>query len=145
MNNITVVGLDVGAKRIGVAKGDLSLKIASPLKPLIRDKNIFEKVADVIRENGAQIVVVGLPRNSNGDETAQSEFSRIFAKNLAAATDVKIVFQDESLTSIEAEKNLRGRKDFRETSLRDGTLDSEAAALILQDFLEENGEKYGGE
>jgi len=131
-----VVGLDVGTRRIGVARGDMETKIASPLQPLIRDDDVFDNIAEIIRENQAEIAVIGLPRDQAGRETAQSTFSRNFAKDLATKTSVKIVFQDESLTSVEAEKNLRSRKNFRESMLRDGTLDSESAALILQDFLE---------
>ncbi|MDR0957271.1 MAG: Holliday junction resolvase RuvX [Candidatus Nomurabacteria bacterium] len=131
-----VIGLDVGERRIGVARGDFGVKIASPLQPLVNDEQIFSNIAEIASKNRAETIVIGLPRNASGQETAQSEYSRDFASKLADFTEVKIVFQDESLTSIEAEKNLRRRKNFNENMLRDGTLDSEAATLILQDFLE---------
>ena len=143
------LGFDVGEKRIGVAKGDLEVKIATPLVALANDEVLWENIFKLIRENLAEILVVGLPRNSDGEETEQSKMSREFAKNLAGflgendLAKVKFYFQDESLTSVAAEKNLRNFKEFREKDLRDGKLDSEAAAIILQDFLEEFARKVG--
>ena len=134
------IGLDIGTQRVGVARGDDDVRIAAPLTTLTNAANIFKRIQDLIQENHADIVVIGLPRNADGQETRQSVVSRAFATQLAAFTDAKIVFQDESLTSVQAEKNLRGRRGFNEDMLRDGTLDSEAAALILTDYLE-NGVK----
>lgn len=135
MSNIAL-GLDVGERRIGVARGDLAVRIASPMPAIMNDEDVFGNLTDLIHKNDAQIVVVGLPRDVNGNETSQSDYSREFAHKLADFSGVKVVFQDESLTSVEAEKDLRSRRNFNEKMMRDGTLDSEAAALILQDFLE---------
>ncbi len=144
MNNLLWVGigLDVGEKRIGVSRGDTDVRITSPLDPIIREnmpeERVFEKIREISSANGADFVVAGLPRNSNGEETKQSEFSRNFVDGLKKylPDNVKIYFQDESLTSVKAEENLRRRKNFREEMLRNGILDSEAAAVILGDFLE---------
>jgi putative transcription antitermination factor YqgF len=70
-------------------------------------------------------------------KSPRSEISRQFADQLKRTVAAEVVLQDESVTSVEAERRLRGRKDFRESMLRDGTLDSEAATLILTDYLEE--------
>jgi putative Holliday junction resolvase len=137
---ITAIGLDVGTRHIGVARGDDDVRFAVPLASLVNDTVVFERIRSLIAENHAGAVVVGLPRGADGQETKQSQFSRDFANQLAEFTGVKIVLQDESLTSVQAEKNLRSRRDFNEKMLRDGTLDSEAAALILTDYLE-NGVK----
>ena len=136
-----IVGLDIGAKRIGVSRGDLEVRLASPLPAISNDNEVMDVIISLVREIGANLVVIGLPRDSYGSETLQSEFSRSFAARLSEALldarlNVRITLQDESLTSIAAEDNLRSRKDFNDKMLRDGTLDSEAAALILQDFLE---------
>lgn len=136
MNVDRVVGLDIGDKRIGVSIGDTEVKIASPLAPLANDETIFRQIDNLLIQNDAKIVVIGLPRNAEGQETAQSVVVRNFATELSAKTDAKIVFQDESLTSVLAERRLRERKNFSESMLRDGTLDSEAAQLILADYLE---------
>lgn len=130
-----VIGLDVGTRRIGVARGDIAVGIATPLAAISNDELTFERLEQIVTQENAQTIVVGLPRNSRGEETAQSEISRQFADQLKRKIALDVVLQDESVTSVEAERRLRGRKDFRESMLRDGTLDSEAATLILTDYL----------
>lgn len=132
-----VIGLDIGTRRIGVARGDVTVGIATPLAAIGNDDETFEQLKKIISQENTQTIVVGLPRNSRGEETAQSEISRQFADQLKRTVAAEVVLQDESVTSVEAERRLRGRKDFRESMLRDGTLDSEAATLILTDYLEE--------
>jgi putative Holliday junction resolvase len=133
-----VIGLDIGTRRIGVACGDFEVCIAAPLPALLNERTIFTDISWLIKKNRAEAVVVGLPRDADGKETTQSQVSRDFATKLASYTDANICFQDESLTSVLAEKNLRERRNFSEIMLRDGTLDSEAATIILQDFLNRN-------
>ncbi|MCL2037838.1 Holliday junction resolvase RuvX [Candidatus Saccharibacteria bacterium] len=137
-----ILGLDIGARRIGVARGDTEVKLASPLDAVFNDDEVLENLIKVVDNTDADLIVVGLPRDNRGGETFQSKFSRDFAHDLQQALinadyDVEFAFQDESLTSIEAEENLRKRKKFDPKMLRDGTIDSEAAVIILQDFLEE--------
>ena len=134
------VGLDIGEKRIGVARGDIDVKLASPLAPIANTATALARIAQVVRDQAADFVVAGLPRNSQGAETQQSAYSRQFVERLRAKLteeklSVTVFLQDESLTSVRAEEFLHARKNFRETQLRDGTLDSEAAAIILGDFL----------
>lgn len=143
MDRDIVLGLDVGTRRIGVAYGDTEVKIAAPLDAIENDGNALDKLAKLVVRMNASTVVVGLPRNSSGDETKQSQYSRQFADDLGDAlsinsvSDVDIVMQDESLTSIEAEDELRrDKRHFNDKMLRDGTLDSQAAVIILTDYLE---------
>lgn len=129
-----LIGLDVGTKRIGVAKADSAVRIAIPYSAVEVDGNEFKKIASLARAWDIKSFVLGLPRNSKGEETEQSRYVRQFAKELKQAIpDAKICFQDESLTSVEAEKRLKGRKK----GYKKGDVDSEAATIILQDFLEE--------
>lgn len=136
------LGLDVGTRRIGVARGDSDVRLASPLPPVLNDGKVLDELTKTIQKNDVQVVVVGLPRNSEGGETKQSQYSRQFADDLRDTLanngySVDIVFQDESLTSIEAEDLLkRDKRHYNDRMLRDGTLDSEAAVIILQDYLE---------
>ena len=106
------IGLDVGSHRIGVARGDFEVAIASPLLALSNDDAVFANISRIVKENRAEIIVVGLPRDAKGQETAQSQISRDFAAELSNHTDAEIHFQDESLTSVIAEKNLRAAKNF---------------------------------
>lgn len=142
MNNKIILGLDVGTKRIGLAKGDPSVKIATNLAAITNDQQAIDKITKIADQLQVSAIVVGLPRNNNGKETGQSDFCRQFADKLISQlqsnnlSQVTVVMQDESLTSVEAEKRLRQSKSFTESMLRDGTLDSEAANIILTDYLE---------
>ncbi len=129
-----LIALDVGSKRIGVAKADSAVRIAIPYSAVEVDGNEFKKIASLARAWDINSFVIGLPRNSQGEETEQSRYVRRFAQQLKREIEgAKVCFQDESLTSVEAEKRLKNRKK----SYKKGDIDSEAAAIILQDFLEQ--------
>lgn len=133
-----VLGLDVGEKRIGVAKADSSTRIAIPVGYVNVDGTEFEEIAKLVRFNNISLFVLGLPRSNQGNETNQSLYVRNFAKTLSnKIPDIKIRFQDESLTSVEAETRLKSRKKVYEK----GDIDAEAASIILQDFIENFQEK----
>lgn len=133
-----ILGLDVGEKRIGVAKADSNVKIAIPISTIEVDGNEFQEIARLTRLYNTSAIVLGLPRSNEGNETAQSLYVRNFAKTLAEKVpNVRINFQDESLTSVEAEKRLKARKKNYEK----GEIDAEAASIILQDFIENYREK----
>ncbi len=131
-----LIGLDVGTKRIGVAKADSNVRVAVPYSAIEVDGDEFKKIASLARAWDINCFVLGLPRSNEGNETKQSAYVRQFAKELKnELPDAKICFQDESLTSVEAEKRLKKRKK----GYKKGDIDSEAAAIILQDFLEQHG------
>lgn len=128
-----LIGLDVGTKRIGVAKADTSVKIAVPQCTITVDGTEFSQLSRLSRVHDTKFFVIGLPRNNSGEETAQSKYSRAFAEKLKKSIPgARVAFQDESLTSVEAEENLKKRKK----SFEKGDIDAEAASIILQDFLE---------
>lgn len=128
-----IIGLDVGTKRIGVAKADTDTRIAIPDGIVLVNGQEFAEIARLGRLYDTNLFVIGLPRNSLGEETAQSTYVRNFAHRLARTIkDCKIYFQDESLTSVEAENRLKARKKHYQK----GEIDAEAAAIILQDCLE---------
>lgn len=138
-----VLGIDVGVRRIGLAWGDTEVKLASPLDPIENDGQALDRLAKLIANMNATTVVVGLPRNNDGVETKQSDYSRQFADDLGdtlsnqSIDNVNIVMQDESLTSVEAEAMLKSdKRHYNDKMLRDGTLDSQAAVIILTDYLE---------
>lgn len=140
MNN-KILALDVGARRIGVAVGDLETAIAAPKKAIFNDDMVFAKLINLIKRENFAKIVVGRPLNNSGQETNQTKFTRDFAKDLFAEMELndlarEIVFQDESLTSVKAEENLKLQGKYSPQNLRNGVLDSEAAVVILTDFLE---------
>ena len=128
-----LIGLDVGTKRIGVAKADSTTKIAVPDGFVNVNGQEFAEIARLARLYSTTTFIVGLPRNNSGEETKQSLYVRNFARRLAMSIpNTRIYFEDESLTSVEAETRLKARKKHFEK----GEIDAEAATIILQDFLE---------
>ena len=133
--NKTLIALDVGEKRIGVALADTGVKIAVPYDTIEVDGNEITAITELVLHEAASVIVVGYPRNQAGLATAQTAYVERFAEQLTDI-DAEIVFQDESLTSVMAEDQLKahGRPYTK------GDIDAQAAAIILQDYIEE---QYG--
>ena len=127
----TLVGLDVGEKRIGVAVADAGIRIAVPFDTVEVDGREIERINEIVLKEGADSIVVGYPRNQQGEATTQTKYVEAFAE-LLRPLEKKIVFQDESLTSVMAEQRLisYGRPYAK------GDIDAQAATIILQDYLE---------
>lgn len=133
MTSRNIVCLDVGEKRIGVAVADTSIRIAVPFETIDVDGGEIEAIAKIVITERANTIVVGYPRNQSGEATAQTRYVEAFSKNLTDITE-NIVFQDESLTSVLAEQQLAAHK----RPYSKGDIDAQAAAIILQDYLETN-------
>ena len=128
-----IIGLDVGTVRIGVARADTATKIAIPDGYINVNGQEVSEIQRRLRFYNSSVLVIGMPRSNDGIQTAQSEYVKKFAMQVAAIIPgIKIYFQDESLTSVEAEKRLRSRKP----NFQKGEIDAEAASIILQDFIE---------
>ncbi len=127
-----LICLDVGERRIGVAVADTAVRIAVPYDTIVVDGNELRAIAELAVRESANKFIVGYPRNQQGEATAQSEYVERFAEQL---TDIApYLFQDESLTSVIAENRLKSRgKPYVK-----GDIDKEAAAIILQDYMEMN-------
>ena len=127
-----ILALDVGDRRVGVALADSQIKIAVPYGYLERSDKIVRQITELMLDHDISILVIGYPRNQSGEATKQTESVEQFAKELAEVEiDADLVFQDESLSSVEAERRLGRVKDK-------GEIDAEAASIILQDYLEQN-------
>ena len=125
------VALDIGEKRIGVALARDDVKIAMAYDTLNVDGGEVQAIAEIIVREKADVLVVGYPRNQAGEPTKQTEFVERFVEQLRDIVS-KIVFQDESLTSVKAEEILNARNQ----PYAKGEVDALAASLILQDYLE---------
>jgi putative Holliday junction resolvase len=137
------MGLDVGDKKIGVALSDPSQVLATPLKTIIRvnDDGAIQEIIDLARKHDVSKIIVGLPYSLSGAIGKQAEKVLLFSKQIAQATDVEIIMQDERLTSVSANQKLReaGKKG----SKLKNEMDAAAATVILQAYLDEvklNGE-----
>ena len=136
MSKKNLICLDVGTRRIGVALADSSVRISIPFTTVeVDDENHSEidEINKIIVNEKIDIMVVGLPRNLSGEETAQSVYTKKFAENFKYSVK-KLEFQDESLTSVQAENLLKSYKK----PYSKGDIDMNAAAIILSDYLEEN-------
>ena len=134
-----LLALDLGEKRVGVAVCDELQLTVRPLPFLRRTnwKQLLGAVADLLRRFDARALVIGLPLSLDGTEGEAAVQARRLARNFQLSLHVPVFLQDERLTSREAEESLRavGR---RGESLREH-VDSEAAAIILRDYLARSG------
>ncbi len=132
-----LLGLDLGAKTIGLALSDAGLAIASPLRTLKRTKFTADAAAlkALIDEHDVGGLVLGLPVNMDGTEGPRCQSTRQFAANLLEKFDIPIAFQDERLSTAAVERVLIDEADM--TRKRRGeVVDKMAAAYILQGALD---------
>jgi len=132
----SVLALDVGAKRIGVALADLQVRIPAPLTTLERGESTFRDIQALIDTHTVTIVVVGLPRGLDGQHTAQTMAVEEFKSELDHKVSVATYWQDEALTSLKAEEEL----DQRDKPYKKGDIDALSATYILDDFLHDHPE-----
>jgi len=130
-----VIGLDHGSRRIGVAVGDTETGIAFA-RPALRTRSSSAAVDAVKRladDEGAVTVVLGLPYRMDGSEGPQAAIVRTFGDRLSRI-GLEVVYEDERLSSWSAGEGLTeaGRRPSRES----GEVDSAAASLILQQYLD---------
>jgi putative Holliday junction resolvase len=131
VHNHSVLALDVGEKRIGVALGTTQIRIAVAYDTLSVDGTEYDQICDIVRRESVETVVVGYPRNQSGEATQQTAYVEHVAEVLRPLVP-ELVFQDESLTSVKAEEILKRQgKPYRKEDI-----DALAASLILQDYLE---------
>lgn len=127
-----VMALDVGTKRIGIALSDYLQVIATAHSTIPRqpEKDAIETITKLAKENRVEKIVVGVPINMDGTKGFQAQDCEDFAQKLLG---FDIIFEDERLTSEEAENRLRTRKiDFRKNK---GLVDMESACVILEQYL----------
>jgi putative pre-16S rRNA nuclease len=139
---VRVLGIDYGARRIGMALSDASATLASPWRAIERPPSeratlnllVAEIASLVASDEGLSAVVVGWPRRLDGSPTHQTGDVEAFARALEARVQLPVVLQDERLSSHEAESRLARREpDWRK---RKAKLDAAAAAVVLQDYLD---------
>lgn len=120
------MALDYGSARCGAALSDPTGTLATPIDPILRPttRRGFARVVDLVRDRGAERVVVGLPLGLSGADTAQTEEARAFAARLADAVTVPVELYDERFTTALAQQRPGAAAE-----------DSRAAAVLLEDWL----------
>jgi putative Holliday junction resolvase len=138
---VKILAVDLGRVRTGVAVSDPTGFIATPIGT-ITQKNIdklVDQIADIAKEHGVVEIVVGYPKNMDGSSGESARLSESFAGLLAEKTGLSVKLWDERLTTMSAigilnQTNTRGKK-------RKDVVDTVAATLILQDYLDSIKEK----
>jgi putative Holliday junction resolvase len=132
-----VVGIDLGSRRIGVAVSDGLGLTAQPRTTIARHGGLRDLVAIalVVREVGAERVVLGLPLDCDGNESDAARRARAFAERLAAHLTLPVELIDESFSTVEAEEVLLAADVSRKR--RKEVVDKLAAAVILQRWLDQ--------
>lgn len=139
-----ILGLDYGSKTVGVALSDATCLIAQPLETIERKqenklRQTYARIEALVVEHDVDKIVLGLPKMMNNTEGPRVQATREFAENLEWRTGLPIIFEDERLTTVEANRILEatgvcvsGRKEH---------IDKMAAAIILQSYLDREAHK----
>ncbi len=134
-----LLGLDLGAKTIGVAVSDLSWCVATP-RTTIRRRGLKHDAAQlegIMADTGSCALVLGLPRNMDGTEGPRCQSTRAFARNLRNRLGISVLLWDERLSTVAAERVLLDADMSR--ARRKSVIDNVAAAFVLQGALDRIG------
>ncbi|MGC6770256.1 Holliday junction resolvase RuvX [Enterococcus sp. LJL128] len=137
-----VMGLDVGSKTVGVAVSDLLGWTAQGVE-IIRINEAegqfgFERLGELIKEYEVSKVVVGLPKNMNNSIGPRAEASMAYGKQIEELFQLPVVYQDERLTTVQAERMLVEQANASRAK-RKKVIDKVAAVMILQNYLDGAG------
>ncbi|CAM3183743.1 Holliday junction resolvase RuvX [Leuconostoc rapi] len=137
-----ILGLDVGSRTVGVAVSDPMGWTAQGVE-IIRineDEKEFglERLGEIIKDKQAKGIVLGLPKNMNNSEGPRAEASRLYAKMVQDKFNLPTDFQDERLTTVQAERMLIEEANVSRKK-RKLVIDKIAAEFILQNYLDANG------
>ncbi|MGN1208169.1 MAG: Holliday junction resolvase RuvX [Christensenellales bacterium] len=131
-----IMGLDFGKARIGIALSDIMGFLASPYSTLNRTTEIedLKFLDNIIKQYKIETVVMGYPFEMSGNRGEIAKAVEDFAEKLKEYSDVKIVFVDERLSSVEAEEQLK--ETVKDWKTRKKLLDQVSASIILQTYLD---------
>ena len=126
-----ILGIDYGDKKIGLAFGDSSARVAVPLEVIRNEGDVtIEELVRRVKEEDIDLVVVGVPLPQGNHSGVQLEKTRKFIDTLAQAVSVPVVEEDESFTSVES---VRLQQEFNAQADEDAL----AAMLIVQSYIDQ--------
>ncbi len=126
-----LLGIDYGTERIGVALGDTEAHVAVPFEVIDATALAAERIMEIVKQENVEIVVMGLPKNLQGQEGKSASRARRLAEKIQSL-GAKIVYEDERLSTKEVE---RAMKEYGRAK-RGVDKDAAAAAIILQTYLD---------
>jgi putative Holliday junction resolvase len=145
VNEVVIPGVrlavDVGSVRIGLARSDPHGILATPLAAVPAGEGAVAQVAAQARECEAVEIIVGLPIGLNGAEGQAAAQARDWAKGLTQLTEIPVLFVDERLSTVQAQRGLREAGRSIKTSR--AIIDSASAVVLLQSYVD--GQKRGSE
>ena len=140
-----LLAIDLGAKRVGIAVSDEMRITVTTLERLERRswKDLLNRLATIIKSFDARALIIGLPLNLDGTKGQAADEAARIAENFRKSLSVPVFLQDERLTSLAAESEMRAQ-GLNHGEIR-RRVDSEAAAIILRDFIDRAGHSPDGE
>jgi putative Holliday junction resolvase len=137
-----LLGIDFGEKRVGVALSDEGVRLAFPHATLINNKDLLNEVLDLAKEYDVEKIVIGDSKDFNMKENRIMESARDFADDLEKKSnkEIEVVFHAEFMTSMQAEKtHFQLSERHKDRGIKKGkNIDSQAAAIILQSYIDSN-------
>ena len=134
----TVLGFDFGKKYIGVAVGQELTGSASPLGSIKATDGIpnWDSLTSYLTQWQPDFIVVGLPLNMDGTEQQLTKDAKKFGNRVAGRFGLKVIFQDERLTTADAKQQLFSRGGYK--NLKKDNIDAESARLIIESYFEQS-------
>ena len=143
---VRALGVDLGSKRVGVAVSDLSGTVASALTTVTRSRSRnhdHQELARIVREEEAELVVVGLPLSLDGSHGNAAKAATKEAEQLASVVGVPVEMYDERFTTVTAERGML--EAGLDAKARRKVVDKVAAAVMLQAWLDHRRNTWAGE
>lgn len=144
------IGIDYGTKRIGIALSDEKRRMAFPygVIPNLAKEKVAEKINKICKENKVEKIIIGKSVNYRGEHNPIMREAELFKKTLEETTNLPAVYENETMTTMEAERVLKGertrppvqnrRRKTEKFFKMKKKLDASAAALILRSYLDKN-------
>ncbi len=135
-SKMKILALDIGTKRIGVAKASTLLKIATPITTINREnlEKDIEVIKNLVLEHQINQILLGLPITLSGKEEHSAKYVRKFGELINKVTNLEIIYWDERFSSVSAERVLIQGGVSRQK--RKGKIDQIAATIFLQNYLD---------
>ncbi len=134
-----IMAIDYGTKRIGIALTDPLLTFAYPYKTLLNDDKLWKNLAEIISEQDVAKIILGYPLRLNGEHAPITDEVVKFKATLEKKYKLEVILQDERFSSSLAQEQIIQSVTKKKKRRDKGLLDRNSAAIILQDYLNENG------
>lgn len=131
-----ILAIDFGLKRIGLALSDPLAIFAYPFKTILNDKKLWDELTQIIHEQSIKKIILGLPKKESGGTTSITNEVLKFKKLLEEKFNLEIILRDERYSSLIAKELILESVTKKSKRKEKGLIDKNAAAVILQDYLD---------